>query len=326
MMQHLCRRSKLLAILICAPILAGCARSHPGDGSHGSADAALESTIRQIVHDAARPAYVTRDRDGTSQWKLTRTFYERREFVPAWIENRLPTPQMEALLRAIHVADREGLDPELYSVSLLDERKAEALSGFLTKRGFNPEVAGAMDVWLTWLYMSYASDLADGVADLARADPAWKIDRTRFDPLSQLQRALADKRVAESLSELVPTTPDYLALQRVLAEYREQAARGGWPRVPANVKLKPGQSSSFVPALAARLAASGDVTGTEAPSNEPSRYGPDLQDAVKRFQRRHGLTDDGVVGPALVAELNVPIEARIRQIELNMERWRWLPR
>src|SRR5262245_37000063 len=233
---------------------------------------------------------------------------------------------MEALLRAIHVADREGLDPELYSVSLLDERKADALRGFLTKKGFDPEVAGAMDVWLTWLYMSYASDLADGVADLARADPAWKLDRTRFDPLSQLQRALADKRVAESLSELVPTTPDYLALQRVLAEYREQAARGGWPRVPANVKLKPGQSSSFVPALAARLAASGDFTGTEAPSNELSRYGPDLQDAVKRFQRRHGLTDDGVVGPELVAELNVPIEARIRQIELNMERWRWLPR
>ncbi len=55
-------------------------------------------------------------------------------------------------------------------------------------------------------------------------------------------------------------------------------------------------------------------------------YDAGLKAAVQRFQRRHGLTDDGVVGPAVVRELNVPIEGRIREIQLNMERWRWLPR
>jgi len=328
MMHGVCRHTRPIAIalLIGSCVLASCARSHRDDGASDPANSPLESRIRRIVQDATRPAFVTRDRDAINLWKLTRTFYERRGFVPAWIENRLPTPRMDALLRAVHAADREGLDPELYSVSLLDQRKAEASAGFLTKRGFNPEEAGDMDVWLTWLYMSFASDLADGIADLARTDPAWKIERARFDPLTQLQQAIADDRVAESLSRLVPTTPGYLALQRVLREYREQATRGGWPRVPANVRLKLDQSSPFVPALAARLAASGDFTTSERASNQSSLYGSELQDAVKRFQRRHGLTDDGVVGPALVGELNVPIEARIRQIELNMERWRWLPR
>lgn len=318
------RPSTLIAItiLIGPLLLTACGRGK-SDRSAEGAQSPLAPRIREIVHSATRPPYVTRDRDGAALWKLTRTFYDRREFVPAWIEGRLPTRHVNALLRAIHGADGDGLSPDLYSARLLDQRMTEASAGFLIKKGFDLEEAGAMDVWLTWLYMSFASDLADGIADLARADPSWKIVRTRFDPLSHLQQALADDHVAESLLQLVPTTPDYLALQRVLRDYREQAARGGWPRLPANVRLKPKQSSPVVASLAARLAASGDFTGSKSSS---TIYGSELQEAVKRFQRRHGLTDDGVVGPALIAELNVPIETRINQIELNMERWRWLPR
>jgi L,D-transpeptidase YcbB len=325
-MQAFCRTSTPVAILIGSIALTSCGRMRL-DG-HDSADglqSTLESRIRQVVRSPTRPRYVTPDRDGTNLWKLTRTFYERRQFAPAWIEDRSPTPQMDSMLRAIHAADREGLDPELYSASLLDQRTAEASRGFLTKKGFDPQEAVAMDVWLTWLYMKYASDLADGVADLAHADPTWKIDSKSLDPLPQLERALHDNRVAESVLELTPTNPDYRALQRLLREYREQAARGGWPGVPAGVKLKPGQRGPAVTAIAECLRATGDYEGTVPEKNESAVYGPELQEAVKRFQRRHGLTDDGSVGPAVIAEMNVPIETRIRQIELNMERWRWLP-
>src|SRR5262245_28288162 len=135
MMQRF-RRLKPIAILVGPLVLAACGR-HSADDRQP----ALESRIRQIVHDTTRPPYVTRDRDGSRLWKLTRTFYERREFAPAWIQDRLPKPHVDALLRAIRAADREGLDPELYSASLLDQRKTEASSGFLTKRGFDPEVA-----------------------------------------------------------------------------------------------------------------------------------------------------------------------------------------
>jgi L,D-transpeptidase YcbB len=90
------------------------------------------------------------------------------------------------------------------------------------------------------------------------------------------------------------------------------------------MKLKPGQRSPLVPPLAARLAASGDYRGA-IPSGAAT-YSPELQEAVKVFQRRHGLTDDGAIGPEVVAALNVPLDARIDSIALNMERWRWLPR
>jgi L,D-transpeptidase YcbB len=324
------RLSSGVAILLLM-MAAACGRMHvDGDTSDGKESARpsgeIEIALQQVVAGKSRPDYVTPDGEGTRLWKLTRTFYTRRQFAPAWIEDRQPRPQMNALIRAIHAADREGLDPELYSASLLDRRKDDASKGFLTRKGFNPREAVAMDVWLTWLYMKFASDLADGVSDLAHTDPKWKIQSESFDPLAGLETALRHNRVAESLFELTPTNPDYRALQRALAEYRRQAAAGGWPAVPSDLKVKPGQSSPQVSAVARRLAASGDYSGNVPLDGRPSPYGPELQDAVKRFQRRHGFADDGVTGAALAAEMNVPLGARVRQIALNMERWRWLPR
>ena len=312
-------------LLLITLLAAGCGRLPLGDtASSGQRD--LQTAVQQVLEESQRPSYVTRDREGTRLWKLTRTFYGRRHSAPAWIERRSPRPQLNALIRAIHAADREGLDPELYSASLLDRRMREASKGFLTSKGFNPREAVAMDVWLTWLYLKFASDLADGVSDLAHADPSWKIRPESFDPLARLEAALRDNRVAESLFELTPTHQDYRGLQKALADYRRQATRGDWPAVPADLKLKAGESSPLVAPLARRLAASGDYAGRVPAENQAVPYAPDLQDAVERFQRRHGLADDGTAGPALAAELNVPLEARIRQIALNMERWRWLPR
>ena len=105
-----------------------CGRVHiDGDGQDGAATSqygVLETGVQQIVQ-RARPDYV-RDAEGVRLWKLTRTFYERRQFGAAWIDGGSPRPQMDALIRAIHAADGEGVDPELYSASLLDRRKEEA--------------------------------------------------------------------------------------------------------------------------------------------------------------------------------------------------------
>lgn len=287
---------------------------------------AMNAALRQALSTTAPPSYVTSDSEGARLWKLTRQFYEKREYAPAWIENAAPRPQMNALVAAFRHVEQEGLDPELYGVSLLEQRLAEASKGFLTKKGFDPNEAGAMDAWLTYLYMKFSSDLADGISDLSHADPAWNIKPERFDPLPYLEKALEENRVAESLSELTSTEPQYFSLKKILAEYHEQAKRGGWARLPGNLKLKPAEESPHTAAVAKRLAASGDYRGSVPADGHAAAYGEELQEAVKRFQRRHGLADDGVVTPAVVAAMNVPIEQRIREIALNMERWRWLPR
>jgi murein L,D-transpeptidase YcbB/YkuD len=284
----------------------------------------VNQSLRTVLSGSA-PLYVKHDPEGSRLWKLTQAFYDERQFSAAWIEAAKARPQMDALIRALHDAEREGLDPQLYAVAMLERRRQEASKGFLTEQGFDPKEAGALDVWLTYLYMKYASDLADGISDLSRVDTSWKIKPEKFDPKSHLSAALAANRIQESLAELTPHVPEYERLRTVLAQYREQQAKGGWPRLPA-MTLKPGQNSPLVAALAARLAASGDYRGSIPSSTSPAAYGPQLQEAVKVFQRRHGLTDDAIVGPELVAQMNVPIDQRIHQVSMNMERWRWLPR
>ena len=282
-----------------------------------------DAPLRQALQAAGQPSFVTNDKEGARLWKQTRAFYENRGFEPAWIQGGSPRRQMDALIGALREADREGIDAELYGASLLEQRRKEA-SGFLSRKTFDPQQAATMDAWLTYLYLKYASDLADGVSDLAHADPSWQIETEPFEPLPHLERALRDNRIAESLAELAPADEEYRGLRKALADYRKMAANGGWPAVPAGTKLKPGQKSRAVRSVAARLRASGDFQG-DIPAEEATYEGT-LVEAVKRFQRRHGLADDGIVGPSVVSELNVPIETRIRQIGLNLERWRWLPR
>jgi murein L,D-transpeptidase YcbB/YkuD len=287
------------------------------------------SEARRALQEAAsvtrRPAFVTADREGTRLWKLTRAFYERREHRLAWIDGTHPGNQMDDLIRALEAATLEGLDPGMYSLGDLKVRRAEAGRGFLTKKGFEPEQAAQMDIWLTYLYMKYASDLADGISDLAHADRSWKIEPEAFDPLDHLERALTANRVTESLVELTPQTPQYRQLRESLANYRRIADAGGWPKLPARLRLRRGQASDAAAHVARRLAISGDYTGA-VPERGAVRYDESLSEAIKRFQRRHGLEQDGSVGAATIAAMNVPVERRIAQIRLNLERWRWLPR
>jgi len=282
-------------------------------------------TALRAVAGGSRPTYAVHDPEGNKLWKMTQAFYEKRSHAAAWVEGAKPGDQMDELIAALRDSTNEGLDPELYTVSMLDARRAEASKGFLTDKGFDPKEAGALDVWLTYLYMKYASDIADGLSDLSHADPAWKIKPEKFDPQAHLEKALADGSIKASLAELTPRVPEYQRLRELLVRYKEQQQKGGWPRVPA-VKLKPGQKSPHVAAIARRLAASGDYDGSVPSDATASPYTPQLQEAVKVFQRRHGLTDDGAIGPEVVAALNIPLEHRINQIAMNMERWRWLPR
>jgi len=298
-------------------LAAGCSG---GAAEQSEVQASLRRTLAQ-----ARPPYATTDAEGKKLWQLTKQFYERRQHRPAWIDGTKPLPHIAELFAALNSATHEGLDPQLYSVALLEQKHQIASKGFLSKKGFEPVEAGEQDVWLSYLYLKYASDIADGLSDLAHSDKTWQIRPEKFDATGLLEKALQNNRIEQSLRDLTPENPQYQALRTALADHRAQAAKGGWPIVPATAKLKPGQKSSAVALVAQRLSASGDYSSGSA-GNGAAPYSAQLQEAVKRFQRRHGLTDDGVVSAATIAEMNVPIEQRIGQIALNLERWRWLPR
>jgi L,D-transpeptidase YcbB len=281
--------------------------------------------VRAEIDARRPPQYVTPDRDGTRLWRITREFYRKRAFTPAWLDDGRPESQMDQLVAAIRAANDDGLDPALYGATHLEGRLKEATKGLLRRKRVEAEDAARLDVWLTYVYMQFASDLADGLSDLAHVDPSWKIPQEAFDALVHLESALAANRVRQSLADLTPTHFQYRVLRDLLADYRKRAAAGGWPTVARSTAIRPGSAGAPVKSVAQRLAASGDYRGSVT-SQGPMTYGPELQDAVKAFQRRHGLDENAVVGPAVVDAMNVPIQERIRQIELNLERWRWLPR
>lgn len=142
------------------------------------------------------------------------------------------------------------------------------------------------------------------------------------DLVALLESMLDGNNVNDALNRLRSPHPGYVRLQNALIHYRDLFRNGGWPGIPPGPKLKKGDRSERVDLLRERLGITGDLNLPVL--EDSSLFDEVLETAVRRFQRRHGLADDGIVGRHTLAALNIPVEERVRQIELNMERWRWV--
>jgi L,D-transpeptidase YcbB len=123
------------------------------------------------------------------------------------------------------------------------------------------------------------------------------------------------------LPRLGPVQPFYAELKAALATYHVLADRGGWPGVPDGPVLKPGMQSPRIVALRRRLLVTGEL---QQQGEQPQVFDQALSTAVKSFQTRHYLEPDGIVGKTMIAALNVPVEERINQMRVNLERARWV--
>jgi murein L,D-transpeptidase YcbB/YkuD len=141
--------------------------------------------------------------------------------------------------------------------------------------------------------------------------------------VAALQAAIDSPSLRRKLETVIPRGWFYRAMREGLARYRGIAANGGWPTVPEGLTLRPGDTDSRIPTLARRLAVTGDLP--EGLSTAISdHYAPELEQAVRRFQARHGLDVDGIVGPGTLRAMNVLAATRVRQLEINLERARWV--
>ncbi len=243
-----------------------------------------------------------------------------------WFEGGRPVPALAGALAAVAGAADRALEPADYDA----ERLA---AGWKREQGPSP-VAGT-DRALFDLAMSAAVLREIGAVHHGRVDPrtlgwAYDVGPKKLDRAALLLEARNGEGVPALLDRLEPTYAHYAWLKKALARYRELAQAGEPPTVPdlpkGRRKLGPRQPWPGVEPLRARLVVFGDLS-PDAPQptaadGTPVYDGP-LVDALKRFQERHVL--DGVVGPATIAALNVPLAARVRQLELAMERGRWLP-
>lgn len=254
-------------------------------------------------------------------------FYDARDFQPAWTGDSASNEALNSLRGALDGAPEDGLVPRDYHLATLDSLMA-ALPG-----NAEDELRRRVDLelLLTDAFLVLGSHLLHGRVDPETVNPEWTANRRNTDMAAVLRRALESDGIAATLEGLRPPDSRYTRLRDTLARYRELARAGGWPTVPPGPKLELGADDPRVTDLRRRLRESDDLqpptSAAEAVGPEdPQIFDEELEGAVRRFQRRHGLNADGVVGPVTLAALNVPVESRIRQLEVNLERWRWLPR
>ena len=250
-------------------------------------------------------------------------FYESRGFRPLWISHDGPLPQADALLQVIRQAEREGIKPIGYHLSCIAQLMAELGRRDTHDQPQNLRAWIDLELLLTDAFFMYGSHVLTGRINPHDLKEAWFGERSLVDLGSVLQQALETDRVAEFLQNLRPTHAGYAALQHTLASYQDIAARGGWPVIPDGPKLQRGDHGPRVAALKHRLRLTADLD--QASAAVDNVFDAALEHGLQRFQERHGLDADGTVGASTLTELNVPAAARVRQIELNMERWRWLP-
>jgi murein L,D-transpeptidase YcbB/YkuD len=181
-----------------------------------------------------------------------------------------------------------------------------------------------LELLCTDAFLLYGSHLLTGRVDPAAINPTWTAEGRRADLVRHLEQALTNTSLRAALADLRPPQPEYDALRRALYRYRTLDANGGWPTLPEGPKLEAGTQDERVPLLRRRLRITGDLAASAAPEDSLT-VDSTLAQGVQRFQERHGLAVDGVVGPATRAALNVPADERIQQIRTNLERWRWLP-
>lgn len=265
--------------------------------------------VRARLEHQLRPS----SRQAMAQPELAR-FYSNRQYQPLWLTREGLRPEATLLFRQFENCSSHGLSSDRYALprirKLLNQQDihSRATLELLLTRGFD----------------RYCQDLQTGVTSPRDMDPRQKSERPEVAPLSTLTRALQQGNFSSNLSQASPNGSGYRQLQQALNNYQELAIKGGWPRLPKDLRqLATGATHPAIPQLRIRLALTNDY---RTPFVYTQVFDQALVDAIKHFQSRHGLPPHGRLDASTLKALNVPIADRIAQIRVNLERHRWGPR
>jgi murein L,D-transpeptidase YcbB/YkuD len=276
---------RLIPAVLIALAVGGCSKFNSDE---------MTATLERTISAKAAPRYAA------DRWKTMQAVYRERAYAPIWLDREKPRQQARDLIDALTSADNQGLRMKDYDLPGLRTALDQAYHEGKTTTA---DLAN-LDLRLTSLFLDYGRDLLIGRLDPAAVDSGWYIKARRASVDSTLRLAIRGTDFRSMVQALVPQQKEYGELVGWLEKYRDVAAKGGWPTVTARDTAT----------LRTRLAATEDISG-----------GAELADGVRHFQSRHGLEATGKVDAATLAQLNVPISTRIRALELNLERLRWLP-
>jgi murein L,D-transpeptidase YcbB/YkuD len=288
----------------------------PASAQGGEATA---TALRQMLAAANEPFLRGRD----VPLAALRGVYYRRSYAPLWQRSAGPTPPAKRFAQLLREAEAYGLDPSDYEADSIDAQLAELLAA----RDAPPERRAEFDLRLSAFALRLARHLHYGRVDPRACGFELYAPRSDLDEGALLGRLARSRRPAAELAAIEPPFEHYRLLKTQLARYRALAAEPGLTELPklAERSIKPGAPYSGAAELRRLLAALGDLgAGYYLADSDAGIMDEGVAAALRSFQRRHGLTADGVLGSRTFAALTVPLERRVRQIELTLERWRWL--
>jgi murein L,D-transpeptidase YcbB/YkuD len=302
-----------LALLACA----GPSEEPPRESGivHQSGPDPTQPIIQERVEQLRTVGVLDVRGSAIASWEVVSDFYENRAFLRAWTDSAA----VADLFRAIQEIERDGLDPRDYHLQALTELRDQVAGDSVT-----PALLADFDLVMSDALVRLGYHILFGKVDPERLDANWNMAREieHLEPAAIMQRAIDSGKLFDIIEDYKPQHPLYLALKHALDQYRGIQAAGGWPTVPDGPTLKQGVTDSRIPALRQRLALEGDYT---TPTGDTaSVFDEALVAAVKRFQHRHTLDEDGEVGRGTRTTLNVPVERRIEQLLTSLERARWI--
>jgi murein L,D-transpeptidase YcbB/YkuD len=251
-------------------------------------------------------------------------FFALRQYRPAWITAENGYALADELVQCLEDARHDGLSPSHYHLgsirTLLETARQQAAAG----RPLDTDLHADLEFLLADAFLTLGSHLWAGQVNPETLDGEWTI---QIDPTADLgrvlERAIESGDIGAALDGLRPPHREYKALKAALKRYRSAGAADDWPRLPEKASWERGQAGAVAELLRERLRLSGDLP--LAPDGVGADADHELFEGLRRFQALHGLEIDGRMGPQTLQALNVPLRERARQIELNLERWRWLP-
>jgi L,D-transpeptidase YcbB len=322
------------AILLILFVIAGCAASPlqksiktPEPGAVPVAifnpDKMSELIQEKIMRFSGKNRFTCRSELNLGR-SLIPSFYLQRNFSPAWMGKNGEFLLADDLLEEIKNCKKHALKPEYYNFKTIESLLNTVRDNHHMPSLIYQDISADLDILLTDTFFLYSSHLLFGLVNLKTVHIKGESSNPDIDLVGILKNALKDHSVRKTLQNLSPHHQAYLNLQSALKKYRELAAKNEPSRIPAGKMLRYGVSHNRVRTLRNRLIFLGDLKATE--TRDSTFFDHNLEKAVKRFQFRHGLSVDGIAGDQTVAAMNIPVQTRLRQIEFNMERWRWLPR
>lgn len=238
-------------------------------------------------------------------------FYETQAYQLLWVEENNLNSNAVDLLQAIADVDADGLYPEDYH------------STFFTNLG-DPNNSGTsvaeLEVLLTDAFLSLSQHILAGKVNPELLTSDWKARKRAFRAPELLARLHSGENLPDILDSLRPVHPRYRMLMQARQQL-QQKAQVDWQLIDSFTALKPGAQDARVPQVRDKLQFWGDYNGELLADDT---YDGELKIAVEKFQHRHGLEVDGVIGKATWQALNISPQQRLEDIRVNLERWRWL--